>query len=80
MKDQEILDKLTTVSDLINEEFKDWNRYESSMYMAYGPSMLTVMETLKELRKYFESHAKFEKELKEAYNEGWPDFVDGDII
>ena len=35
---------------------------------------------VEELIRYFESHAKFDKELKETYNEGWPDFVDGDIV
>jgi len=35
---------------------------------------------IEELIAYFESRVKFKKELSEAYNDGWPDFVDGDII
>jgi hypothetical protein len=82
MKDETVEQILERCINLINEEYKDWDPKDSNSndYLAYGPSMAIVLAELESLRKYFYAEAKFDRDMAEAYNEGWPDFVDGDII
>ena len=80
MTNQQIANLLTSIKNTIEDDLKDWNDINTNSYVAYGPSHADAVTDLERLLSYFNSHAKFEKELKEAYNEGWPDFVDGDIV
>lgn len=82
MTNQEIAKLLTYVRDTIKNDLNDWDPKDSNSnnYFAYGPAHKEAVKDLERLLSYFNSHAKFEKELSEAYSEGWPDFVDGDII
>jgi len=82
MTNQQIANLLASIKNTIEDDLKEWNPEDSNSnnYFAYGPAHKEAIKDLKRLISYFDSHAKFEKELSEAYNEGWPDFVDGDII
>jgi len=80
MTNQEVVKLLAYVRDTIEDDFNDWQQTESNNYLAYGPAHKDALKDLERLLSYFESHAKFEKELSRVYNEGWPDFVDGDIV
>jgi len=80
MTNEEVAKKLNTALMALESELEDWFPNQSNQFVAYGPNIHECKEILAEILPYFESHAKFEKELAEAYNEGWPDFVDGDIL
>jgi len=80
MTNQQIVNLLESIKNTIEDDLKGWSDVNTNSYVAYGPSHADAVIDLERLLSYFNSHAKFEKELAEAYNEGWPDFVDGDII
>ena len=80
MTNQQIARLLTNIKGTIENDLNDWNDASTNSYVAYGPAHADAVVDLNRLISYFNSHAKFEKELAEAYNEGWPDFVDGDIV
>jgi hypothetical protein len=83
MTNNDIVTRLSVVRNILKDEIDEWvtTGHESSSYFqAYGPEMENAINRLEKVINYFESHAKFDNELAAAYNEGWPDFVDGDII
>ena len=81
MTNQQIANLLASIKNTIEDDLKEWDPEDSNSnsYFAYGPSHADAVTDLERLLSYFNSYAKFEKELSEVYSEGWPDFVDGDI-
>jgi len=79
MTDEEVVKLLAYIRDTIEDDLKYWNDKVSNSYFAYGPSHADALKDLEKLLNHFESHAKFEKNLSEAYSSSWPDFVDGNI-
>lgn len=82
MTSQQITNLLVNIKKTIEDDLKDWNPKDSNSnnYLAYGPTHKDAVKNIEKILNYFNSDIKFEKELAKAYNEDWPDFVDGDII
>ena len=91
MNDNQIIEDLKYAITTIESDLEEWDPADSNHYLAYGPEMKEVVADLYNLLHHFTAHAKFEKDIAEAYNdkEGrtpykfddeWPDFVDGDIL